>query len=103
MAKTIKTPNEITSVSVIFTLATGETLAAENLTVTVYDWEDNDVTTTLLVADSESVSGSTASARVQAGTDGEKYKVVFLAELTNHTYEEVHYLIVTDILKQYKS
>jgi len=102
MARTLKSPNEKVSISVVFDLETGETIAAENVTVTVYDWEDEEITG-IFVSGSVSVSGATATARVQAGTDGEKYKVVFKATTTNHIYEEIHYIIVTDILDQYKN
>jgi len=83
-----KQPSEVIPVEIRYErlLASGETVTI--LDVKVYDSTGQDVTVAMLV--SSTISGGAAGvAVIQAGTDGEKYKVTFKATTSNsYVYED---------------
>ena len=65
-------------------LATGESITLASSSVTIFDSEGADKTSTILVTDSEAVSGTKLQAKVQVGTIDAIYTVKFKA-VTNAT------------------
>ncbi len=84
---TYKQPGEKVPVAMDFTaiLPVGETLQGTS-EVKVYDSEGTDVTATLL--DIKTVVSPKLNAVIKAGTDGEDYKIKFIARTQNYIYEE---------------
>ena len=96
MAYFIKQTDEIFPIAADFSdvLATGETITEESSEVTAYDSGDNDVSSTILVADSKSVSESILLVKVQAGGDGKKYKITFKAMTSNNNIYELDVIMI---------
>ena len=96
MAYFIKQTDEIFPIAADFSdvLATGETIVKESSEVIAYDSKDEDVSATILVSDSKSVLESLLLAKIQAGTDGKKYKITFKAATSNSNIYELDIFMI---------
>lgn len=82
-----KQPSEQYAISTEFSgaLVSGESIST--LTVTAYDEDNNDVTSTII--ESSSIDGTEGLAVVKSGTDKETYKITFLIETSlGNKYED---------------
>lgn len=76
---------------------TGESKVDNQLTVVVYDSNDDDVTTTIQKG-SLTKAANTITMQVQAGEDGKKYKITFkYGTDANNLYEQDVYMLVKNV------
>lgn len=101
MQNFIKQVNEVKTFSIDFSpvLATGETISSGNIDIDVIKMSDgSDVTATLLVAGSTTLSGSIILFRITGGTNNEIYKITVNTGNTSgsNKHEEDLVLVVSD-------
>jgi len=96
MAYFIKQTDEIFPIAADFSdvLATDETITKESSEVIAYDSNNDDVSSTILVADSKSVLESLLLVKVRAGVDGKKYKITFKAVTSNNNIYELDIFMI---------
>ncbi len=79
-------------------IETSEALTVGSSTVTAYDSNDVDVSSTIISGALAAVGTQAMKIKIQAGTDGEKYKLTFKAITdAGETKELDIYMIINDI------
>ncbi len=75
-----KYPNEKFEIEMDFSSLLGASETISTATVTAYDKDGTDVSATLLDGATKTIDGGSIKIQVQAGTAGERYKIVFQAD-----------------------